>query len=291
MSGPRTTLAVSVTGAMLVALDGTVLTVAYPTLRHDLHATFAQVQWSSTAYLIAVAALLVVGGRLGDLYGHRRVLLAGLLGFAASSAAIGLAAGIEWVIALRAAQGAFGALLQPATLGLLRTGYPPERLGSAVAARTSAIAAAAAAGPVVGGTVVDLLGWRAVFLLGVVPAAVVGALALTLPDRPGAAAPGARGLDVRGALLFAGALGGLVLALVHPPGRWLALAACVACAVAFARHERRSANPLVAPAVLRVRAVPVALGVLCCASAATFGALFVTTYLLQDGIGLDPLHS
>ncbi|MGN9906575.1 MFS transporter [Phytohabitans sp. LJ34] len=288
MSRPRVTLAVSVAGAMLVALDGTVLTVAYPTLRRDLDATFAQVQWSSTGYLIAVAGLLVVGGRLGDLYGHRRLLLTGILGFAASSAAIGLAPGIGWVVALRVAQGAFGALLQPATLGLLRTAYPAARLGSAIALRTSAIAAAGAAGPVLGGAVVGLLGWRAVFLLGVVPAAVVAALALAVP----AASPTGRGgPDVLGAALYAATLAGLVLAIVHPPLRWPALAAGLGCAVAFGRHERRSANPLVPPAVLRVPAVPVALGVLACASGAAFGTLFAATYLVQDGLGLDPLHS
>jgi MFS family permease len=289
MSRPRVTLAVSVAGAMLVALDGTVLTVAYPTLRRDLDATFAQVQWSSTGYLIAVAGLLVVAGRLGDLFGHRRLLLAGIIGFAASSAAIGLAPAIGWVVALRVAQGAFGALLQPATLGLLRTRYPPELLGSAIAVRTSAIAAAGAAGPVVGGAVVDLLGWRAVFLLGVLPAVAVAALALAIPATPSPAGSG--GLDVRGAALFAAALAGLVLALVHPPLRWPALAAGLGCAVAFVRHERRSAHPLVPPAVLRARAVPVALGVLGCMSGAAFGTLFAVTYLVQDGLGLNAFHS
>jgi len=148
---------------------------------------------------------------------------------------------------------------------------------------------AGAAGPVVGGTVVDLLGWRAVFLLGVVPAIAVAALVLTMPR---ATTPRrARTLDVRGAVLYAATLSSLVLAIVHPPGRWLALAVGIACAAAFALHERRSTDPLVPPAVLRIRAVPVALGVLGCASAATFGTLFVTTYLVQDGLGLDPLHS
>ncbi|GAA4163011.1 MFS transporter [Phytohabitans flavus] len=289
MSRPRITLAVSVAGAMLVALDGTVLTVAQPTLRRDLDATFAQVQWASTGYLIAVAGLLVVGGRLGDLYGHRRLLLTGLVGFAAASAAIGLAPSIGWVVAMRVVQGAFGALLQPATLGLLRTAYPAERLGSAIAVRTSAIAAAGAAGPVVGGVAVDMFGWRAVALLGLIPAVAVGTLVLAVPPAP--ATPGKRGLDVRGAALYAATLAGLVLALVHPPARWPALAAGLGCAVAFGWHERRSADPLVPPAVLRVRAVPVALGVLGCVSGAAFGTLFVITYLVQDGFGLDPLHT
>lgn len=152
MSGHRQRIAllVSVGGAMLVALDGTVLSVAQPSLRRDLGASVAQVQWTSTAYLLAVAAFLVLAGRLGDRYGHARLLLVGVLGFAAASAGIALAPGVAWVIALRAAQGVFGALLQPATLALLRLAYPPERLSSPVAVRTSAIGVAAAAGPLLG---------------------------------------------------------------------------------------------------------------------------------------------
>ncbi|WP_344325053.1 MFS transporter, partial [Kitasatospora putterlickiae] len=120
----RLTLTGSVLGAAIVALDGTVLTVAQPSLQRDLHASLSAVQWTSTAYLVTVAALLVLAGRLGDRYGHRRVFAVGVLGFGAASAGIGLAPGIGWVIALRVLQGAAGALLQPAALGLLRAAFP-----------------------------------------------------------------------------------------------------------------------------------------------------------------------
>ncbi|MGF1338643.1 MFS transporter [Streptomyces flavovirens] len=125
----RITLTGSVVGAAVVALDGTVLTVVQPTLQKDLHASFAQVRWTSTGYLIAVAGLLVLAGRLGDRYGHRRLFAVGMLGFGATSAGIGLASGIGTVIVLRVAQGAFGALLQPATLGMLRAAFPPTGWG------------------------------------------------------------------------------------------------------------------------------------------------------------------
>jgi MFS family permease len=156
-------LLVSATGAMLVALDGTVLLVAQPNLQRDLGASVAQVQWTSTGYLLAVASFLVIAGRLGDRYGHPRLLFAGVLGFGAASVGIALAPSIGWVIGLRAAQGVFGALLQPATLALLRLTYPADRLGTPVAIRTSAIAVAAGAGPVLGVVLVAHLGWRAVF--------------------------------------------------------------------------------------------------------------------------------
>ncbi|NEB78398.1 MFS transporter, partial [Streptomyces sp. SID14478] len=125
----RVTLAGSVVGAVLVALDGTVLTIALPALQRDLHTSSALAQWTSTAYLIVVASLLVFAGRLGDRYGHRRLFAWGMLGFAAASAGIGCAPGIGWVIALRVVQGVCGALLQPATLGMLRAAYPPDELG------------------------------------------------------------------------------------------------------------------------------------------------------------------
>ncbi|MYQ48953.1 MFS transporter, partial [Streptomyces sp. SID4985] len=170
----RLTLACSVAGAVLVALDGTVLTVAQPSLQGSLHASYAEVQWTSTAYLLVVAGLLVFAGRLGDRYGQRRMFALGMLGFGAASAAIGFAPGIGWVIGLRVVQGVFGALLQPATLGMLRAAYPPDRLAMPLAVRTSAIGLAAATGPLVGGALATWLGWRSVFFLGVLPALAFG---------------------------------------------------------------------------------------------------------------------
>ncbi|MEW2167250.1 MFS transporter [Streptomyces sp. NPDC007084] len=194
----RVTLASSVVGAVIVALDGTVLTVAQPTLQRDLHASFARVQWTSTGYLIAVAGLLVFAGRLGDRHGHQRLFGLGVLGFGAVSAGIALAPGIGWVIALRVAQGVFGALLQPATLGMLRAAYPPDRLGMPIALRTSAIGLAAASGPLLGGALVSAFGWRAVFTLNVLPALVLGSLALTVRPPADAKAERTGGADGTG---------------------------------------------------------------------------------------------
>ncbi|MEV8225471.1 MFS transporter [Streptomyces sp. NPDC079167] len=226
----RVTLAASVLGAAIVALDGTVLTVVQPTLQKDLHATVEQVQWTSTAYLIAVAGLLVLSGRIGDRFGHRRVFAVGMLGFGAASAGIGLATGIGWVIALRVAQGVFGALLQPATLGMLRAAFPPDRLGMPLALRTAAIGVAAAAGPLAGGALAAGHGWRAVFFLNVAPATAGGLAVLAVRDTGPRAASREAGawaapreartvaaLDLPGALLLAGALACGVLALTEGP--------------------------------------------------------------------------
>ncbi|WP_432144100.1 MFS transporter [Streptomyces sp. bgisy084] len=333
----RLVLTGSITGAVIVALDGTVLTVAQPALQRDLHASFGQVQWTSTGYLIAVASLLVFAGRLGDRYGHQQLFALGILGFGATSAGIGLAPGVGWVIGLRVAQGIFGALLQPATLGMLRATYPPDRLGMPLALRTSAIGLAAAAGPVLGGALVAHWGWRAVFFLNVVPACLIGGLAWAVRGAALAPAPapapvtapattamtskavtvntarpttagttattatrGARtadGLDLPGACLLALALVSLVHTLVAlPETGWTVVTAlggavaALACG-AFIRHERRTASPLVPLSVVGSATIASALAVLLSASAALFGTLFVSTYFLQDVLGMDPLES
>lgn len=285
---PRLTLASSVVGAVIVALDGTVLTVAQPSLQRDLGASFAEVQWTSTGYLIAVASLLVFAGRLGDRHGHHRLFGIGMLGFGAASAGIAFAPGVGWVIGLRVVQGVFGALLQPATLGMLRAAFPPDRLRKPIAVRTAAIGVSAAVGPLLGGALVAGPGWRVVFLLNVVPALVLGTLALTV--RPPRTASPAR-LDVPGAVLLALTLACLVHALVALPGWvWTASTATVT-GVAFVRHERRTASPLLPPGVIGSTAVGSALGMLVTASAALSGALFAGTFLLQDTLGLDPFRS
>ncbi|WP_030677941.1 MFS transporter [Streptomyces rimosus] len=305
------TLISSITGAVIVALDGTVLTVVQPALQRDLHASFVQVQWAGTGYLIAVASLLVFAGRLGDRYGHRQVFAAGVLGFALTSAGIGLATDIRWLIGLRVAQGVCGALLQPATLGMLRAAYPPDRISTPIAVRTSAIGLAAAAGPVLGGALAAQLGWRAVFFLNVVPALAACGLAATvrmpkrteapspavrMPKRTGAPSPTVR-LDLPGAFLLAVALSGLVHTLVGlPEGGWspaiaLGLATAVVAGAVFVWHERRTPGPLIPPDVLRAPGVTPALGILVTATAAMFGALFLCTYYLQDVLALDPFRA
>nr|WP_229713452.1 MFS transporter [Streptomyces fuscichromogenes] len=280
---------------MIVALDGTVLLVAQPSLQRSLAASPAQIQWTSTGYLVAVAALLVVAGRLGDRYGHLRLLCIGLLGFAASSSGIVLAPSVSWVIGLRTAQGVFGALLQPATLAMLRLAYPERELHRAVAVRTAAIAVAAGSGPVLGGVLVAHLGWRAVFWINVPIslAAVLLALAVRLPA-PESTAP--QRLDLTGAVLLASFLALLVHALADVPARgWAAphtlleLSAVAGLAAVLAVSERRAGNPIVPSAVTRSVPVTASMALLALATAGLFGSLFTATFYLQSVLRLDPL--
>ncbi|MFE9816077.1 MFS transporter [Streptomyces sp. NPDC005773] len=280
---------------MIVALDGTVLLVAQPDLQRDLGATVTQVQWTSTGYLLAVAAFLVIAGRLGDRYGHQRLLPIGVLGFGAASAGIAFAPGAGWVIVLRIAQGVFGALLQPATLALLRLVYPPDRLGAAVALRTSAIGVAAGTGPLLGGFLVAHLGWRAVFLVNVPVALAIAALTLAVRV-PKAPRVRSGRTDLVTAALFAAVLAVLVHSLTGVPERgwdapqtFLGLVLVVCLAVALVMRERRSSQPFVPPVVARSVPVVASMAILLVTSGAMFGALFVSTFVLQNALGLDPL--
>lgn len=256
-----------------------------------------QIQWTSTGYLVAVAALLVIAGRLGDRYGHPRLLFVGVLGFGAASAGIAFAPTVGWVIVLRTLQGGFGALLQPATLALLRLTYPADRLGTPIAVRTGAIAVAAGSGPVLGGVLVAHLGWRAVFWVNVPVAFVIAVLVLAVrtpaPERAGWAR-----LDLTGAGLLAIALAVLVHALADVPARgWAAaptlleLLAVVGVAAVLARHERRTTHPIVPSAVARSVPVTASMAILLVTAAGLFGTLFGATFYLQDVLRLGPLAS
>ncbi|MEU6110836.1 MFS transporter [Streptomyces albidoflavus] len=294
-AGRAAPLLVSAAGAMIVALDGTVLLMAQPSLRRSLGASGAQTQWTSTGYLVAVAALLVVAGRLGDRYGHLRLLRVGLLGFGLASAGIALAPSAGWVIGLRVAQGVFGALLQPATLAVLRLAYPEKELRRAVAVRTAAIAVAAGSGPVLGGLLVAHFGWRSVFWINlpIVLAVVVLATAVRLPT-PERATP--QRLDLAGAALLAASLAVLVHALAEIPVRGWAAPATLAelsltagLVALLVVSERRSAHPIVPSAVARSVPVTAAMALLLVVTAALFGSLFTATFLLQETLRLDPL--
>ncbi|MFD8706619.1 MFS transporter [Kitasatospora sp. NPDC059648] len=290
-------LLVSVVGAVIVALDGTILLMAQPGMQRDLGASVAQIQWTSTGYLVAVAALLVIAGRLGDRYGHPRLLFVGVLGFGAASAGIALAPGVGWVIVLRAVQGGFAAFLQPATLALLRLAHPADRLGRPIAIRTGAIAVAAGSGPLLGGVLVAHLGWRAVFWVNVPLALVIAVLALAVRTPAPQRADSPR-LNLAGAGLLAAVLAILVHALADVPARgWttaptlLELLAVIGVATVLARHERRTTHAIVPPAVAGSVAVTASMAILLVTTAGLFGALFSATFYLQDVLRLDPLAS
>ncbi|WP_198676294.1 MFS transporter [Kribbella monticola] len=279
-------LVASVVGAMVVALDGTVLLIAQPALGRELGASVAQVQWTSTAYLLMVASLLVMAGRLGDRYGHGRLLWVGSLGFGMASAGLLIAPTIGWVIALRVLQGVFAALLQPATLALLRIAYPPDRLRRAIGIRTSAIGVAAATGPVLGGVLVAHFGWRAVFAINLPVALLIVVLALLLRV-PAPPAPRNRHISLIGATLLAWPLAALVytVAGLHEHGSTQTIVGTllvIVGAASFAFHEQRTVQPFIPTPVAHSRPVMASMCLLLIVTSGMFGALFVATFRLQQ---------
>src|SRR5882724_11892205 len=217
-SPPLTLLAVAM-GVMMVGLDGTIVAVANPAIQSHLHASLAGIQWISNAYLLALAVSLITAGKLGDRFGHKKVFLTGVTGFAASSAAIGLAGSIAGsitlVIAFRALQGVFGAMLQPTALALLRKNFPAEKLNGAIGVWGAVIGASTAAGPIVGGLLVQHIGWEACFYVNVpVGVAALGMSLLVLRETP--AAP-ASSFDFPGIAALSSALFLLIFGLIKGP--------------------------------------------------------------------------
>src|SRR4051812_30584886 len=162
----------------MIMLDNTVVNVALPSIQKELGASLSSLEWTVNAYTLTFAVLLVTGGRLGDIFGRRRVFLFGVATFALSSAAIGLAPRDTWLIAGRAVQGIGGAFMMPGTLSLISAAFPPEERGRAIGTWAGVSALALAIGPVVGGALTEWVSWRAIFFLNLPVAA--GAFVVTL---------------------------------------------------------------------------------------------------------------
>jgi MFS family permease len=247
-------------GVFLVALDGTITAVANPVLAVELKATLGGLQWVTSAYLLALAGVLVLAGRLGDRWGRKTTFQIGVAGFALSSVGIAASPTIEAVIAARVGQGVFGALIVTNALSLLRTSYSGARLATALATFGTVIGAASATGPLIGGLLVDGVGWRWAFLIN----APVGALSLIAAHRYVSGPLPERGkrLDVLGAVVLMSALICLTYGIIHAGETTWASATVVTTLVAgvlltltFALVERGQAGALVPLRLFRDRNV------------------------------------
>ena len=253
----RWVLVASILGSSLAFVDGTVVNVALPAIQRALHASAGQAQWVVESYALLLAALLLVGGSLGDRLGRRRVFVAGVLLFAAASLACALSASVQQLIAARALQGVGAALLVPGSLALISASFPQEERGRAFGTWAAFSGVTSAVGPLLGGYLIDRFSWAWAFAVNLPLAAVVVAIAwLHVPESRRDGQPAH--IDAIGALLATLGLGGLVFFFIEAAARgWgapLVLGAGavgVAGLVAFLLAERAQASPMLPLSLLR----------------------------------------
>jgi EmrB/QacA subfamily drug resistance transporter len=284
---PGVVLAVVCTGVILSSLDLFIVNVALPQISRGFHgASLSDLSWVLNAYAVVFAALLVPAGRLADRAGRRGGFLIGVAIFTASSAACALANSVVLLVAFRITQAAGAALLIPTSLGLVLAAYPPERRAGAVRIWTATSGLAAAAGPVLGGVLVQA-SWRWVFIVNVpigIAAIVAGRRVLPRPPAERGPLP-----DLLGAVLLTGGIGALTLGLVKAhdwdwgSGRILgALAGATVCLVIFVLRSARHRSPVIELSLLRERGYGVTLLAAALFSTA-FGAMLLSIVLwLQD---------
>lgn len=287
----RMVLTIAILSSFVSFLDGTVVTVALPAISRDLGGGLTTQQWVVDAYLITLGALILVAGSLSDVLGRLVVLRIGLIGFAVTSIAIGAAPTAEFLIIMRALQGVAGALLVPSSLALITANFRGPAQARAIGVWTAATTGAMIAGPLVGGLFVDLLSWRLVFFINVLPIALTLFLLVRL-GHPDHRREGAR-VDYLGAILCTAGLGGSVFALIEQsalgwasPVIWGSMTIGVLSFAAFLLRQRFARDPMMPLDLFRARNFWTGN----VATAFIYGALslngFVLGVYLQQGAGL-----
>ncbi|GAA0423526.1 MFS transporter [Leifsonia naganoensis] len=290
-------LALTAAAQFVLQLDFAIVNVALPTVQRELGFTEAGLQWVVTGYALTFGALLLVGGRFGDLIGYRRTLIGGLTLFALTSLSGGLAAGAGVLVASRIVQGASAALIAPAALALLAHAHPEPRARiRAMGIFQGSVAAGASAGIVLGGILTQYVGWRSVLLIN--PPLIVILIALILWRVP--AIPGHSGirLDLPGALTATAAVAALIYGVSQgqqngfgSPDSWIALVAAAVLAVVFVLVERRIADPILPFSLLRGGGRPAALIAILVIGAVLAGYVYFVSMYLQHVLGLSAVQT
>lgn len=290
------TLAVVSAAQLLVVLDGTIVNIALPSAQEALGMSDGNRQWAVTAYALAFGGLLLIGGRISGVLGHRRAFVIGLAGFAAASALGGAAAGPAMLFGARAAQGAFAALLAPAALSLLATTFAGAERGRAFGVFAAVGAAGSAVGLIAGGLLTEYAGWRWCLYINV-PVAILAVFGASLvpADRPVA---GRGRLDAAGALLSLAGFAAVVYAFDRAePFGWGApevlvpLAGGVLLLAAFVAVEARAPEPLLPMRVLVHRVRAGAFLAITLMFVAMFGFYLFMSYYAQGVLGYSPVET
>jgi EmrB/QacA subfamily drug resistance transporter len=310
-ASPWLVLVVLTLGYFMILLDTSIVNVAIPAMEHGLHATFDQILWVVNGYILVFAVLLITGGRLGDMFGPRRLFLAGLALFTLASAACGLAQDAGQLVLFRVVQGVGAAALTPQTLAMLPSLFPPERRGAAFGLLSSVAGLAVVIGPVLGGFLVNTYDWQAIFFVNV-PIGLVAAVAtvLLVPEIRSQRSPA---LDLGGVILASGSLFALMYALVEGqrfswgpisslgafalgPTRWSVLSVdsllvyAVALLVLFVWWERRATQPLLPFTLFGDRNFAVA-NLLFSIIGFPFAMFLVLSIFLQSVLGFSAIHA
>lgn len=295
-STPRsgTLVLAALAGSMLLGSLGiSIATVALPPLSRSFSAPIAHVQWVVLAYLLSVTASIVVAGRLGDLFGHGRTLIAGLFIFTLASLACAFAPSLPALIAARMVQGVGGAVLMALPVSIIRDAIGKERIGSAMGLLGTMSAVGTALGPSLGGILMVTFGWRAAFLaLAGFAAMLLVLAAFTVPRKTNPAGKTAKGFDLVGMILLALALTTYSLAMSGSKAglaidQRLLLPIALAAALAFVLFERRTAAPLVPVALLRDPVIGTSLATNFLVATVMMSTLVIGPFFLSLGLGLN----
>ncbi|HWO84642.1 MAG TPA: MFS transporter [Solirubrobacterales bacterium] len=293
----RLTLIATILGSTVVFLDSTVVNVALPAISEDLDAGLSGQQWVVEAYMLTMVALLLVGGSLGDQFGRRRMFVAGLIAFGATSVLCAIAPTVEVLVGARALQGVAGALLVPGSLAIVAATFAGEARGKAVGTWTAWTGIATVIGPAGGGALIGFTSWRAIFWVNL--PLIAGTVMLTLHAVEESRDPDAfRGIDWGGIALSAAGLGGPVFALIEQPKYgwsdplvWVPLVVGVLCFALFVRHEARARHPMMDLGLFRIRNFAVANLTTLSAYAGLIGGLFFVGLFLQQVAGYSALEA
>lgn len=294
---PWLVLAICCMSLLIVSLDITILNVALPAVRRDLDTTVSGLQWTVDAYTLVLASLLMLSGSTADRIGRRRVFRIGLGVFTAASLLCSLAPGLGWLIAARMLQAVGGSMLNPVAMSIISNTFTDSRQRArAIGVWSGVVGISMAAGPIIGGALVESAGWRAIFWINV----PIGLAALFLTTRyvPESRAARTRRVDPVGQLLVVVLLAALTYAIIESPELGWTSPVVLGCAAAalgallgLLWYEPRRTDPLIDLRFFRSAPFSGATVIAVAAFAGLGGFLFLSSLYLQDVRGLDPLHA
>ena len=288
------TLAAVAFGLFMIMLDNTVVNVALPSIGRDLHVQTSSLEWVVTAYALTFAALLITGGKLGDLMGRRRIFVIGIAIFTLSSLACGLATTSGILIGARAVQGVGAALMNPASLSIITATFPPRERGQAIGIWAGVSAMALAIGPLVGGLIVQYINWNWIFFVNV-PVGILGIIVSLLVIKESRDTSHEQSIDLPGLVTSSAGLFGLTAYLIEGKGHgWtspemlLLLGAAVVLLAVFVVLERYQRLPMLDLSLFKIGSFTGANLVAMLVSLGMFGVFFFVSLYLQNILGWSP---